>query len=100
MEYAFTEIDGRQAILISGRFTYDDSRKFHELLAQWDFTAEPHVTLDFNYLTFLDSTAIGMLFILANRCRDANGSITVVNAQPYIVQTMRRVSLDRYMFLR
>ena len=60
----------------------------------------PEVRLDFRYLTFLDSAAIGMLFILANRCREAKGSVTIVNAQPYIVQTMRRVSLDQYVFVR
>jgi anti-anti-sigma regulatory factor len=41
-----------------------------------------------------------MLFVLANRCRERQGVVTVVNAQPYIVQTMRRVSLDQYVFIR
>ncbi|WP_029011071.1 STAS domain-containing protein [Azospirillum halopraeferens] len=100
MEYAFTEVDGADGILLSGRFTYDDSAKFHELLAAWDFAAHPDVRLDCRYLTFLDSTAIGMLFVLANRCRDAKGSVTVVNAPPGLVQTMRRVSLDQYVFVR
>lgn len=100
MEYAFTDVDGTEGILLSGRFTYDDSRKFHEMLAAWDFDAKPQVHLDFRYLTFMDSTAIGMLFILANRCREAKGSVTVVNAQPYIVQTIKRVSLDTYVDIR
>ncbi|MCW2245732.1 anti-anti-sigma regulatory factor [Azospirillum fermentarium] len=100
MEYAFTDVDGDEGILLSGRFTYDDSRKFHDMVADWDFGRRPDVRLDFRYLTFLDSTAIGMLFILANRARDAHGSVTVLNAQPYIVQTMKRVSLDQYVFLR
>jgi len=100
MEYAFTEVDGRDGILLSGRFTYDDSQKFHELLAEWDFAAMPDVALDLRYLTFLDSTAIGMLVMLANRCHDHKGSVSVVNAQPYIVQTMRRVSLDTYILIR
>jgi len=100
MEYAFTDVDGQDGILLSGRFTYDDSGKFHEMLAQWDFAVKPDVPLDLRYLTFLDSTAIGMLFVLANRCRERQGSVTVVNAQPYIAQTMRRVSLDQYVFIR
>lgn len=100
MEYAFTEVDGKDGILLSGRFTYDDSSKFHEMLADWDFAAKPDVPLDLHYLTFLDSAAIGMLFILANRCREHQGTVTVVNAQPYIDQTMRRVSLDTYVFIR
>ncbi|MCW2237689.1 STAS domain-containing protein [Azospirillum canadense] len=96
MEYAYTEVDGQEGILLSGRFTYDDSPKFHALLADWDVAARPDVHLDLRYLTFLDSTAIGMLFILANRCRDAKGQVVVHNAQPYLVQTLRRVALDQY----
>lgn len=100
MEYAFTDVDGTEGILLSGRFTYDDGQKFHAMVDEWDFAARPDVALDLRYLTFLDSTAIGMLFILANRCRDAKGTVTILNAQPYIVQTMRRVSLDQYVFIR
>ncbi|MHA7064262.1 STAS domain-containing protein [Azospirillum argentinense] len=100
MEYAYTDIDGQEGIMLSGRFTYDDSRKFHDLLADWDIGARPDVRLDLRYLTFLDSAAIGMLFVLANRCRDAKGVVTVHNAQPYIVQTMRRVALDQYVEFR
>ena len=39
MEYAFTDVDGMEGVLLSGRFTYDDSRKFHEMLAGWNFAA-------------------------------------------------------------
>lgn len=100
MEYAFTDVDGQDGILLSGRFTYDDGPKFHEMLGEWDFAAKPDIPLDLRYLTFLDSTAIGMLFILANRCRERKGNVIVMNAQPYIVQTMRRVSLEQYLFIR
>lgn len=100
MEYAFTDVDGQEGILLSGRFTYDDSRQFHDMLGQWDFTAHPQVHLDLRFLTFIDSAAIGMLFILANRCRDVKGHVTVFGAQPYIVQTLRRVALDQYVEFR
>lgn len=96
MEYAFTDVAGQDGVLLSGRFTYDDSRKFHEMLAQWDFAERPVVHLDLRYLTFVDSTAIGMLFLLANRCRDAKGQVVAVNTPPTIAQTLRRVALDQY----
>lgn len=100
MEYAYTDVDGENGILLSGRFTYEDSGKFHELLEDWDFTAKPSVAIDGRYLTFVDSTAIGMLFLLANRCRDAGGSVTLVNIQPGMQHTLRRVSLDQYVFMK
>ncbi|WP_448202504.1 STAS domain-containing protein [Azospirillum sp. sgz302134] len=100
MEYAYTDVNGQDGILMSGRLTYDDSQKFHEMLADWDVAAHPETHLDLRYLTFVDSTAIGMLFILANRCREAKREVVVHNAQPYIVQTLRRVALDQYVTFR
>ena len=100
MEYAFTDVDGQEGILLSGRFTYDDSRKFHDMLGQWDIAARQRVNLDLRFLTFIDSAAIGMLFILANRCRDAKGQVAVYGAQPYIAQTLRRVAMDQYVEFR
>ena len=100
MEYAYTDVDGQEGILLSGRFTYGDSAKFHQMLADWDVVARPLVHLDLRYLTFIDSAAIGMLFVLANRCHDAKGRVVAYNAQPYIVQTIRRVALDQYVVFR
>ena len=112
MEYAYTEVDGQEGILLSGRFTYDDSPKFHAMLADRDMAAQSatqtaapaaagrDMHLDLRYLTFVDSTAIGMLFILANRCRDSRGQLVIHNAQPHIVQTLRRVALDQYVTFR
>lgn len=100
MEYALIEIDGHRAVLLSGRFTYDDGPRFHAMLADWDFAERPVVRLDLRFLTFLDSAAIGMLFLLANRCRDAGGHVIAHGTPPRIVDTLRRVAFDPYVEFR
>ncbi len=100
MEYAFTDVDGQDGILLSGRCTYEDGSKFHGLLGEWDFAARPMVPLDLRFVTFIDSAAIGMLFILANRCRDANGHVIAVGAPPHILKSLRRAALDVYIVFR
>lgn len=100
MEYAYVDVGGREGVLLSGRFTYEDSGKFHQLLEDWDFAKKSTLHIDARYLTFLDSTAIGMLYLLATRCREAGGYAVVVNAQPNIVQTLKRASLDQYLLFK
>ncbi|MFD1626421.1 STAS domain-containing protein [Azospirillum griseum] len=100
MEYAFTSVDGQDGLLLSGRCTYDDAPRFNAMLTEWDFTAKPVVPLDLRFVTFIDSAAIGMLFILANRCRDAGGHIVVSGAPGHIVKALRRAALDPYIEFR
>ena len=100
MEYAFTDVDGQDGILLSGRCTYDDGPRFHAMLKDWDFDARSVVPVDLRFVTFIDSAAIGMLFILANRCRDVGGHIVAVGAAPHIVKALRRAALDPYIEFR
>lgn len=100
MDYALTEIDGAPALLLSGRFTYEDGPLFHSMLAEWDFVADPNVRLNLRYLSFLDSAAIGMLFLLSNRCREAGGHIVAFETPPRILDTLRRVAFEPYVEFR
>lgn len=100
MEYAFTPVDGQDGILLSGRCTYEDAARFNALLTEWDFATTPTVPLDLRFVTFIDSAAIGMLFILANRCREANGHIIASGASSHIVKALRRAALDPYIEFR
>ncbi len=100
MEYAFTTVDGQDGVLLSGRCTYDDAPRFNAMLAEWDFTANPVVPLDLRFVTFIDSAAIGMLFILSNRCREAGGRIIASGAPAHIVKALRRAALDPYIEFR
>ncbi|MCG5243002.1 STAS domain-containing protein [Azospirillum doebereinerae] len=100
MEYAFTDVDGQDGILLSGRCTYEDGPRFHAMLGDWNFAARPIVPLDLRFVTFIDSAAIGMLFILANRCREANGHIVAIGASPHVMKSLRRAALDPYIEFR
>lgn len=51
-------------------------------------------------MTFIDSAAIGMLFILANRCREADGHVVAVAASPHVAKSLRRAALDTYIEFR
>ncbi|WP_042696271.1 STAS domain-containing protein [Azospirillum sp. B506] len=100
MDYAFTTVGGCDGILLSGRCTYEDGDRFHAMLRGWDFAASPVVPLDLRFVTFIDSAAIGMLFMLANRCRESGGHVVASGATAHIVRALRRATLDRYIEFR
>lgn len=99
MEYAISDLGDGPTITLSGRFTYDDSRRFHELVNAWDFGTAPSPRLDCRYLTFVDSTAIGMLFLFARRCQEAGGTPTVTGTHPTVAHALRRASMDSYFII-
>ncbi|PWC39299.1 STAS domain-containing protein [Azospirillum sp. TSO35-2] len=100
MDYAFTTVGDCDGILLSGRCTYEDGARFHEMLGNWDFGHRPVVPLDLRFVTFIDSAAIGMLFILANRSRESGGRVIATGAAPHIVKALRRAALDTYIEFR
>jgi anti-sigma B factor antagonist len=54
----------------------------HEVIAQ----GEPTIVLDLLGVTFLDSTALGVLVGALKRCREVGGELHVVVADPRIVK--------------
>lgn len=94
MEYAFNEVDGNPMVTLSGRFTYGGAAKMHDIIANWDFDRRPSITVDLRYVTFIDSTAIGMLFLLSKRARDAGGSLTLINASASVRKTLNHASIE------
>lgn len=94
MEFAYRQVDGAKQVTLSGRFVYADAGKVHDIIADWDFAATPSMTLDVKFITFVDSTAIGMLFLLAGRVREAGGVLTLRNPSPSVTRTLLRAEMQ------
>lgn len=94
MEFAYRQVNGVRQVTLSGRFVYADAGKVHDIIADWDFAATPSMTLDVKFITFVDSTAIGMLFLLAGRVREAGGVLTLRNPSPSVTRTLLRAEMQ------
>lgn len=93
MEYAYGQIDGAPMATLTGRFVYADVGKIHDIIANWAFDAHPTVMLDLRYVTFIDSTAIGALFVVANRAAEAGGDLVLRNPSPSVIKALTRADL-------
>jgi anti-anti-sigma factor len=93
MEYALGQTSDGPLATLTGRFVYADVGKIHDIIANWDFDAHPTVALDLRYVTFIDSTAIGALFVVANRAAEAGGDLKLCNPSPSVVKALTRADL-------
>jgi HptB-dependent secretion and biofilm anti anti-sigma factor len=94
MEYAFARTDGQPVATLSGRVVYADAGKMHDILAKWDFAASPTVRLNLRFVTFIDSTAIGTLFVIAKHAADAGGELILLHPAASVMNTLERAQLQ------
>lgn len=93
MEYALGQTSDGPMVTLTGRFVYADVGKIHDIIAGWDFDAHPAVMLDLRYVTFIDSTAIGALFVVANRAAEFGGDLVLRNPSPSVIKALTRADL-------
>ena len=93
MEYAYGQVNGELAVTLSGRLVYADAAKMHDIIAKWDFQSQPNVRLNLRYVTFLDSTAIGTLFVIAKHAAKVGGELILLNPSPSVAQILERAEI-------
>jgi anti-anti-sigma factor len=94
MEYAFGQADGQPVATLSGRIVYADAGKMHDIVAAWDFAASPSVRLNLRFVTFIDSTAIGTLFVIAKRAADAGGELVLLHPAASVMNILERAQVQ------
>ncbi len=94
MEYAFVLTDGQPVATLSGRVVYADAGKMHDIVAKWDFAASPTVRLNLRFVTFIDSTAIGTLFVIAKHAAAAGGELVLLQPAASVANILERARLQ------
>ncbi|CAA7615492.1 Sulfate transporter/antisigma-factor antagonist STAS [Magnetospirillum sp. SS-4] len=64
MDYAFEAKGGTLAVRLNGRMTHADYKGFREILARINQDRPQRVTFDLTTVSFIDSSALGMLLIV------------------------------------
>lgn len=85
-----TQLEGARArIVLNGRFDFSSHRAFREaterLLAQDGATA---LELDLGAVSYLDSSALGMLLMLRDKAAGAQCALTLANCSPQVRQVL------------
>lgn len=89
METGVTREGGRAVIKLSGRFdfnTHRDFRSAYEPLVADSGVRE--ITVDFNGVEYLDSSALGMLLMLRDKMNGASKEVTLGNVRGNVKQVL------------
>ena len=73
-------------VAVSGEIDVATAPQLRECLQRVIAQGEPTIVLDLLGVTFLDSTALGVLVGALKRCREAGGDLHIVVADPRIMK--------------
>lgn len=96
------QIDGNIGkIILSGQFDFNSHREFRnacEKVMANDAVRE--VLIDFNQVTYLDSSALGMLLLLKEKIASANKSLALINCQNTVKQVLEIACFGKIFTIR
>ncbi|MFY7961238.1 MAG: STAS domain-containing protein [Elsteraceae bacterium] len=94
MEYKTVTNGSAFEIHIRGRFTFADYPVFRELLKTVELDAGKSLVFDMNDVTFVDSSALGMLLIAHEEAKKTGGLIVLRKPQGQVRRTLEVASMD------
>lgn len=82
-------------VTLEGEIDIYSSPQFKEILLKGIEEGATHVVIDLSDVTFIDSTALGVLVSGAKRVRPRNGSLDIICVDENIIRILEITGLDR-----
>lgn len=99
MELIRSELQGEiRLVFIDAPMLVDQAmidQCFREIAALLDKTQEKHFLLHFGRVTFMSSSALGMLIRLNKKCKEYSIALKLCNISPDIAHVFKITNLDR-----
>ncbi|MBU0752729.1 MAG: STAS domain-containing protein [Gammaproteobacteria bacterium] len=89
MEVNVVSADGNTVLQLRGRFDFNAHREFRQAIDA--AVAEPtvkEVRVDLAGVDYLDSSALGMLLMLRDRCKGADKTVSLANCRGAVKQVL------------
>lgn len=88
-------------LALSGRFDFSAHRSFRSTTDEAINNAKvKNLVVDLGQVNYIDSSALGMLLLLNERCKAAGKSVTLGNCQGTVRQVLEVAHLDRVFTLQ
>jgi anti-anti-sigma factor len=89
-------LDGVARISMTDRFDFQVHREFKDAYAPLLVNAAVReIEVEMSRVTYLDSSALGMLMLLNERARAVNKSITLLNASRVVAQVLEVANFSK-----
>jgi anti-sigma B factor antagonist len=87
--------DSAAVVILEGEIDIYSAPRFKEILLEGIDEGANHIIVDLSKVTFIDSTALGVLVSGAKRVRPSKGSLDIVCADDNIVRIFEITGLNR-----
>ncbi len=89
-----TEGDRGVTLSLKGRFDFHSHQQFRGLVEKLIAAGKPFLTIDLAGVDFIDSSALGMLLLARESCKNAGGGIDLVHPQEYVHRVLKLCRFD------
>ncbi len=96
MRHDTTTNDAVTTLRLNGRMTANDHEAVRMMIRDVLATGGAHVRIDLSELTFIDSPAIGMLFITHQELRRTNRTVEIAGAKGMVKRVLGMVGFDAF----
>jgi anti-sigma B factor antagonist len=86
--------DSSAVVAVAGEIDVYTSPVLQEKLVEVLRDGSSNIVLDLSKVTFLDSTGLGVLITALKRCRNAEGDLELVTAQPNVLKVLEITGLN------
>jgi anti-anti-sigma factor len=101
MDTTVALIEDRAVLSLCGRFDFNAHHEYREALERLMSHAEAHAfEVDLSRVSYLDSSALGMLLVLRERANRANAPVALVGAQGSVRQVLDIANFSRIFAIR
>ena len=94
MNITHETIDGNRILHLDGRFDFGSRKTFKEAIEQESEAGGP-VVLDLEKVTFVDSSALGLLVICHQNLKNKKVPFYLVNPQTYVKQVLDLANIGK-----
>lgn len=96
MEVTVSNVGGQAALRLRGRFDFNSHREFREaadkVLAEADVKG---IQVDLAGVDYLDSSALGMLLMLRDRCKSAGKEVSLANSRGAVKEVLEIANFSK-----
>jgi anti-anti-sigma factor len=94
LHYAISNSDNAVVATISERFTFPDHSAFRAMTAELIANGAQRVVLNLSGVTFIDSSALGMLLLAREECLKHHKSLALRNPSGQVEQVLLLAKFD------
>lgn len=89
MDINVSEGEKGTTLSLNGRFDFHSHRHFRKIAEDLIAAGKSCLTVDLSGVSFIDSSALGMLLQIRDRCGKSGGKVTLLHPQNYVQRVLK-----------